>query len=123
MFIELKNKTHIDATKIVSIDSGGVLTMMSGEVIDLDPIEFPWLVRICGFLVETKNKTIINTKAISSVKPEGNGCMVTFDNGTTCELTEEEGAGLAGLCQCVSLQGQIDKNILANVQCHDYKTL
>lgn len=123
MFIQLKNKAHIDATKIQSISSAGVLTMMSGEVIDLDPVEFPWLVRICGFLVETKDKTIINIKSISSVTPKDQGCTVTFDNGTTCELTEEEGAGLAGLCQCLSLQGQIDKNILGNVQCHDYKKL
>ncbi|OQA61427.1 MAG: hypothetical protein BWY41_00107 [Candidatus Atribacteria bacterium ADurb.Bin276] len=126
MFIKLKDGSHINATKIMSIHSDQNdyrIRMLSGEDILLDASQFQWVCKICGFLIQLKNGVIINTLAIVAIQPRNRILVLTLDNGSTFDLVDEEAFALMGECQCMNLEQRILFLQGKNVPCDDYKKL
>lgn len=124
--IKLKSQHHIDTLKIMSITPNGDkydLKMNSGKIFDVTAEEFPWLVKICGFLIETKSKAVINIQAISSTEVNNDGALVTLDNGDSFQVSAAENFGLAGECECMDLKARIVQLQSYGEQPHDYKKL
>jgi hypothetical protein len=126
MFLKLKNQTHIDATKIISITQEGEkysLKMNNNSLVDITAGEFLWLVKICGFMVQAKNKAIFNLNAISSIVPHQDGALVILDNGDTFQISDEEILNLAAECKCLDLEQKILSLQNNNIQPNDYKKI
>lgn len=126
MFIQLKNGTHIDTNKTVSISPNGnkySLKMASGIIVDVTMEEFPWLVKICGFMIELKNKSIINIKSIESVSVVNDKGSISLSDGSTFEITPQEVDLLMSECKCINLEQRILFLQGKNIPCDDYKKL
>jgi len=138
MFIKLKNEEHIEAIKIVSISpekDNYLIEMQAGPKISLLASEYPWLVKICGFLIELRSGTAINTLEIVSIALRNGVPIVYLSTGTIFEITPDQVALLMGgeemqngevkngVCESVNLENRINFLQSKNVICEDFRRL
>lgn len=126
MFIQLKNDTHIDTSKVMSITLNGdkySLKMANGLLIEVTIEEFPWLVKICGFMIELKSKSVINMRAIETVSVVNDKASISLMDGSIFEITPEEASLLMSECKCMNLEQRILFLQGKNIPCEDYKKL
>lgn len=126
MFIQLKNGTYIDVTRVSNISLNGdkyTLKMLNGVLIDVTLEEFPWLVKICGFMIELKNKTVINMRTIETVSVVNDKGSISLSDGSAFEITPQEANLLMSECKCMNLEHRILFLQGKNIPCDDYKKL
>lgn len=127
MLIKLKNQTHVDTLKVSSISplqgDKHVLKTNNKLLVDVTPEEFPWLRKICGFMVETQAKDVINLESVITTVPNQNGVLVTMENGDTFQISADENWNLAGMCNCLDLEAEIQLLESKNITPDDYKKL
>ena len=126
MFIQLKSQSHIDATKVMSIAIDGnkyTLKTQNGGLFDVTAEEFPWLVKICGFMIELKSGVVINLKAIENVSLLNDVWTVSLSDGDVFALTKTESDFLMSECKCMNLEARILQLQGYGVLPDDYKKI
>ena len=126
MFIKLENGIHINAKKIMSIEpkeQGYSIKMLSGPGISLSTEQFPWLAKICGFLIQLKSGSVINTFAIVAITFRDKTPVLILEDGSAFETTEAESLSLMGRCERIDLANRIQFLQSKNIPCEDYKRL
>jgi hypothetical protein len=90
-------------------------------MVDLTADEFPWLVKIWGYLIELKSKVVINSTQISVVSDS----QITMSNGESFDITPEEldALWMKMGCPCIDLEARSAFLQSKNIPCEDYKKL
>jgi hypothetical protein len=96
MLIELKTNNRMDTESIVYLEyvDGWRIKMTNGSTVDLDDYEYPWLMTICGDLLEVNSKLSINILTIVLIQPNEQGFLIFWNGEPPIQITVDEGEKL-----------------------------
>ena len=139
MLIHLKNDVKINALKVMSVSpSNGnySIELLGGNKFLLFADQFPWLMKICGFLLQLKSGVAINSFEIAGIDHRDGKPVLIGSNGSIFQLEDSEVDLLFGDVE--KENGEVNNGFFAstthlenraqflsskNIGCEDYKKL
>lgn len=139
MFIHLKNDIKINVLKIMSISPDNenyLIELLGGNKLPLLKEQFPWLMKIVGFLIKLKSGIAINSFEIAGIDYRDGNPFIIGSNGSIFQLEDSEVDLLFGDVE--KENGEVNNGFFAstthlenraqflsskNIGCEDYKKL
>ncbi len=139
MLIHLKNNLKLNAVKIMSIapdKNDYLIELLGGNKLVLLADQYPWLMKICGFLIKLKSGIAINSFEIAGIDYREGVPILIGSNGSIFSLEASEIDLLFGDIE--KENGEVKNGVFEtathlekrsqflqskNVNCEDYKKL